>query len=163
DPLKLSKLLVPWVPDSGLLVDAPFTAPDGPQSTFAVDNGPVEERESQAPATFTPTLIAPPTSSSSSSGSAPSSSSGAALPTVAGPPLVAWQPALGATAYEVQVSRQAYPWRTYGNLYTFSTSTTLPLKPGKWYYRVRGINMTLPNGASTMAWSQKVGFVVAKP
>ena len=86
-----------------------------------------------------------------------------ARPMVAGPPLVAWQPALGATAYEVQWSKGAYPWRTYGNLYTFSTSTTLPLKPGKWFYRVRGINMTLPSGASTMAWSQKVGVVVAKP
>ena len=82
---------------------------------------------------------------------------------VAGSPLVAWQPALGATAYEVQWSKDAYPWRSYGNLYTYATSTTLPLKPGRWYYRVRGIDMTLPTGASTMAWSQKVGVVVAKP
>jgi hypothetical protein len=63
----------------------------------------------------------------------------------------------------VQVSKAAYPWRTYGNAYTFATSITLPLKPGKWFYRVRGINLTLPSGASTMAWSPKVGIVVAKP
>jgi hypothetical protein len=84
-------------------------------------------------------------------------------PIVAGSPLDAWQPALGATANEVQVSQNAYPWRSYGNLYTFATSTTLLLKPGRWYYRVRGINLTLPSGASTMAWSQKVGVVIAKP
>ena len=86
-----------------------------------------------------------------------------AKPTFSGAPLVAWEPAEGATAYEVQVSKSAYPWRTYGNAYTFATSITLPLKPGTWYYRVRGINLTLPNGASTMAWSPKVGVVIAKP
>ena len=260
DPLKLFKLLVPWAADAGNLVDAPITAQDGPQATFAADNGPVQERESAAPATFTPTLVGSataPSSSSSSSSPPPSSSTGAtvpsltgagaptglwdtnwpvgryywtvvathyvivggssphveywddevpqdvcggrygffgiasqppavtsasrlpyvwglstngklraastARPTVAGAPLVAWEPALGATAYEVQVSQSAYPWRTYGNLYTFATSTTLPLKPGKWWFRVRGINLTLPNGASTMAWSQKIGVIIAKP
>ena len=265
DPLKFAKLLVPWVADVGNIVDAPITPSDGVQTSFAADNigGAVDERESMAAATFTPTVIAQPTTPSSpspsSSGSAPpSSSTGATIsslsgtgaptglwdtnwpvgryywtvvaahyrivggasphveywdeevpqdvcsgrfgffgmasqpavtvnpasrrpyvwglstngklsaassarPTVAGSPLAAWQPALGATAYEVQWSKAAYPWRSYGNLYTYATSTTLPLKPGKWYYRVRGIDMTLPTGASTMAWSQKVGVLVAKP
>jgi hypothetical protein len=259
DPVKFFKLLVPWTADVGNLVDAPLTPPDGAQLTFAADNGPVDERESQPPATFTPSLVgAPAPSSSSSSSTPPSSSTGATMPsltgagsptglwdtnwptgryywtvvaahywivggtsphveywddevpqdvcggrygffgmasqpavtvnpstrrpyvwglstngklraattrrpTVAGSPLVAWQPALGATVYEVQWSKNAYPWRSYGNLYTFATSTTLLLKPGRWYYRVRGINLTLPSGASTMAWSQKVGVVIAKP
>jgi len=260
DPLKLGKLLVPWFPDAGRLVDAPITSPDGTQTSHAADNGSssVDERESQSPATFTGQLLASPTSSSSSSSAPPSSSTGAAIvsltgagaptglwdtnwpvgryywtvvaahygivggttphvdywdeevpqdvcggrfgsfgmasqpaatvspashvpyvwglsptgglrsasasrPTFAGVPLVGWQPALAATAYEVQWSKKAYPWRPYGNLYTYSTATTLPLTAGTWYYRVRGINMSLPTGASTMAWSQKVGLVVARP
>jgi hypothetical protein len=82
---------------------------------------------------------------------------------VYGSPLVAWKPALGASAYEVQWSKTAYPWRPQGNLFTFSTSTTLQLKPGKWYYRVRGIDFSLPTAAPQMAWSNKIGMVVAKP
>jgi hypothetical protein len=84
-------------------------------------------------------------------------------PKVYGSPLIAWEPALGASAYEVQWSKTAYPWRPQGNLFTFSTSTTLQLKPGKWYYRVRGIDFALPSGATQMAWSNKVAMVVAKP
>jgi hypothetical protein len=83
-------------------------------------------------------------------------------PVFAGPPLVAWQPALGATAYEVQWSKKAYPWRPEGNLFTFSTSANLPLKPGNWYYRVRGIDLSLP-GSAQMTWSDKMGLVIAKP
>jgi hypothetical protein len=84
-------------------------------------------------------------------------------PKVYGSPLVGWQPALGAAAYEVQWSKTAYPWRPQGNLFTFSTSTTLQLKPGRWYYRVRGIDLSLPTGAAQMAWSNKVGLDIAKP
>jgi hypothetical protein len=83
-------------------------------------------------------------------------------PVFASPPLVAWQPALGATAYEVQWSKKAYPWRPEGNLFTFSTSANLPLKPGSWYYRVRGIDLSLP-GSAQMTWSDKMGLVIAKP
>ena len=84
-------------------------------------------------------------------------------PVFAAPPLVAWQPALGASAYEVQWSKKAYPWRPAGNLYTFSTSANLPLKPGSWYYRVRGIDLSLPTGSAQMTWSDKMGVVIAKP
>jgi hypothetical protein len=84
-------------------------------------------------------------------------------PVFAGAPLVAWQPALGASAYEVQWSRTSYPWRPSGNLFTFSTSANLKLAPGRWYYRVRGIDLSLPSGAAQMAWSQNIGLVVAKP
>jgi hypothetical protein len=88
-----------------------------------------------------------------------------ANPKFYGPPLVAWQPARGATAYELQTSRTKYPWRPIGDpYYTFSTGATLPLKPGTWYYRVRGINLSLPAGAAQqMAWSTPVGLVVTKP
>ena len=84
-------------------------------------------------------------------------------PKVFGAPLVAWEPALGASAYEVQWSKTAYPWRPRGNLYTFSTATTLSLTPGTWYYRVRGIDLSLPTGGAQMAWSNKITLVVAKP
>jgi hypothetical protein len=83
-------------------------------------------------------------------------------PVFAAPPLVAWQPALGATAYEMQWSKKAYPWRPEGNLFTFSTSANLSLKPGNWYYRVRGIDLSLP-GSAQMTWSEKMGLVIAKP
>ena len=38
-----------------------------------------------------------------------------------------------------------------------------PLQPGKWWYRVRGINLALPAGARAMAWSKRQPLVVAKP
>jgi hypothetical protein len=84
-------------------------------------------------------------------------------PVFASTPLVAWQPALGASAYEVQWSKKAYPWRPEGNLFTFSTSANLPLKPGTWHYRVRGIDLSLPTGSAQMTWSDKMGLVIAKP
>ena len=84
-------------------------------------------------------------------------------PVFASTPLVAWQPALGASAYEVQWSKKAYPWRPEGNLFTFSTSANLPLKPGSWYYRVRGIDLSLPTGSAQMTWSDKMGLVISKP
>ena len=88
-----------------------------------------------------------------------------ATPKFYGPPLVAWQPALGATAYELQTSKTKYPWRPIGDsYYTFSTAATLPLTPGTWYYRVRGINLSLPAGAAQqMAWSNPVGLMVTRP
>jgi hypothetical protein len=88
-----------------------------------------------------------------------------------GSPLVAWAPALGADAYEVQWSKTAYPFRSQASggkddgvgLQTFATSATLPLKPGTWYYRVRGINFAVPGGATQMSWSDPVKIVVARP
>jgi hypothetical protein len=84
-------------------------------------------------------------------------------PRVFGAPLVAWAPALGASAYEVQWSKTSYPWRPRGNLFTFSTSTTLNLTPGMWYYRVRGIDFSLPTAVPQMAWTNPVGVAVARP
>jgi hypothetical protein len=84
-------------------------------------------------------------------------------PVFVGAPLVTWTPALGASAYEIQWSKKRYPWRPIGNKYTFSTSASLPLTPGTWHYRVRGIDLALPTGAQQMAWSTPVALVVAKP
>ncbi len=94
------------------------------------------------------------------------------VPAVHDSPLVAWQPAVGATTYEVQLSRRSYPWVTTWSTTTAGTSVVLPLGKaavGTWYYRVRGINPALPQGAQEMSWSTPVklritgdSFVVVK-
>ena len=74
-------------------------------------------------------------------------------------PIVAWQPAVGATTYEVQLSRALYPWHVAKDLTTPATSVELPLTKlnvGTWFYRVRGINEALPVGARAMTWSAVV-------
>jgi hypothetical protein len=88
-----------------------------------------------------------------------------------GAPLVAWTPALGASVYEVQWSKKRYPFKPEPNpqnqnalgTITLGTSTVLPLRPGTWYYRVRGFNYALPTGAQQMSWSDPAKIVVAKP
>jgi hypothetical protein len=81
-----------------------------------------------------------------------------------GTPLVAWSPALGAGAYEVQWSTSMYPFRpAAAPMLTYSTAATLPLRPGTWYYRVRGINFSLPTKAQPMSWSDPVELRIAKP
>src|SRR5205823_10621623 len=78
-------------------------------------------------------------------------------PTVHDSPLVAWEPAVGATTYEVQLSRKSYPWKTTWSSTTAATSIVLPLnrtQTGAWWYRVRGINPALASGAQAMTWSK---------
>ena len=85
-------------------------------------------------------------------------------PSFYGSPLVSWQPALAASAYEVQWSKTRYPFVTVTTpILTYGTSAMLPLTPGKWWYRVRGVNLALPAGARAMAWSKALPVVVAKP
>jgi hypothetical protein len=79
-----------------------------------------------------------------------------------GSPLVAWAPALGAHEYEVQWSRALYPWRRVGSTVTPATSTILPLTPGTWYYRVRGLNHGLPRRPE-MGWSVPMRIQVTRP
>ncbi|HEV8461486.1 MAG TPA: hypothetical protein VGQ38_12325 [Gaiellaceae bacterium] len=81
------------------------------------------------------------------------------LPTVHDSPLVAWEPAVGATTYEVQLSRRSYPWKVTWSTTTPATSLVLPLgsgQTGTWWYRVRGIDPALPSGAQAMSWSKSV-------
>jgi hypothetical protein len=81
-----------------------------------------------------------------------------------GAPVVAWNPAAGAHAYEVQWSKRAEPFAPAAKpIVTYSTSVVLPLRPGTWHYRVRGLNLTLPKGAQPLSWSDPVKVVVAKP
>jgi len=83
-------------------------------------------------------------------------------PSFYGTPIVAWQPALGATSYEVQWSKTEYPWKAVGSVKTPSTSVVLPLTPGKWSYRVRGLNYGLPKRPQ-MSWSEPLGVTVSAP
>ena len=94
------------------------------------------------------------------------------IPQVHDSPLVAWEPAVGATTYDVQISRKSYPWTTTWSTSTAATAVVLPLGKaavGTWYYRVRGVNPALPSGAQNMTWSKPVrlhvtgdSFVVVK-
>ncbi len=85
-----------------------------------------------------------------------------------GAPLVAWTPALGADAYHVQWSKKRYPFKpelsggTAGFL-TLATSAVLPLTPGTWWYRVRGVSWRLPTNAQYMGWSDPTRIVAARP
>jgi hypothetical protein len=78
-------------------------------------------------------------------------------------PLVAWQPIMSAGQYEVQWSRTLYPWTTAGSQLTWSTSLTLPLAPGTWYYRVRGLDFLMSGTKPQMSWSDPARVVVTKP
>jgi hypothetical protein len=80
-----------------------------------------------------------------------------------GQPLVAWTPAVNATAYELQWSKKSYPFRPVGAHFTLATSQVLELRPGTWYYRVRGYDYNLPAGSQEMAWTSPTKIVVAAP
>ena len=81
-----------------------------------------------------------------------------------GRPLVAWLPAPGADTYEVEWSPSRYPWRAVKRVAVDGgTATTLPLKPGTWWYRIRGLNSALPDGHQFMSWSEPLRLTVAKP
>ena len=74
-------------------------------------------------------------------------------------PLAAWEPAVGATTYQVELSNRLYPWHVTKSMTTASTAVILPLKNtdiGTWYYRVRGIDDALPSSAQKMSWSKVV-------
>jgi hypothetical protein len=79
-----------------------------------------------------------------------------------GSPLVAWTAAPAASTYVVEWSKKAYPWRPAGQLKTPATSAILPLTPGEWFYRVRGINESIP-GNQNMQWSSVARIRIAEP
>ena len=63
----------------------------------------------------------------------------------------------------MQWSHKAYPWKTAGSQTTFATSLTLPLTPGTWFYRVRGIDSLMIGSKPQLSWSKPVRLVVTKP
>ena len=83
-------------------------------------------------------------------------------PTFFGSPVLAWKPAPGAQSYELQWSKTAYPWRTAGKLTTPATTARVDLPVGHWYYRVRGLDQTLP-GLSGLTWSTVAEVTIMPP
>ncbi|HEX7256363.1 MAG TPA: hypothetical protein VF236_10590 [Gaiellaceae bacterium] len=79
-----------------------------------------------------------------------------------GTPIVAWEPVWNAHEYEIQWSKRANPWQTVDSLITPATATVLPVGRGVWYYRVRGLNPSLPKRPE-MTWAQPVRLRVAGP
>jgi hypothetical protein len=81
-----------------------------------------------------------------------------------GTPLITWMPVLGAGGYELQLSHTSNPFEPIGNSVTTPvTSTVLSLSPGTWYYRVRGLNLQMPNGAQGMSWSSVRVVRIGRP
>ena len=77
-----------------------------------------------------------------------------ATPSFYGPRVVvAWRPASGARKYQVEWSRKAYPFDVVGSKTVLGTQALLALSDGTWYYRVRGIDTTIPGTAQGMTWS----------
>jgi hypothetical protein len=83
-------------------------------------------------------------------------------PTFFGSPVLAWKPAPGAQSYELQWSKTAYPWRTAGKLTTPATTALVDLPVGHWYYRVRGLDRTLP-GLPGLTWSSAAEVTIVPP
>jgi hypothetical protein len=79
-----------------------------------------------------------------------------------GTPIVAWEPVWNAHDYEIQWSKSANPWQTVGSSITPATATVVPVERGVWYYRVRGLNPSLPKKPE-MTWSSPVRLRVAGP
>ena len=77
--------------------------------------------------------------------------------------LATWRSALGADAYEVQVGKTRYPFEKVASGTTPATSMTFTLSPGTWYYRIRGVDMSMPSGAQGMAWSTVRKVRILKP
>jgi hypothetical protein len=47
--------------------------------------------------------------------------------------------------------------------FSWGTSSTVPLTPGTWYYRVRGLDYLAIGSKPQMSWSDPVRLVVTKP
>jgi len=76
-------------------------------------------------------------------------------------PLVTWKSARAADTYEIELSRQIYPWKAVKKTTSVVTSVVLPLAQsdkGVWYYRVRGVNPNLTGPAQKLAWSKPVAI-----
>jgi hypothetical protein len=83
-------------------------------------------------------------------------------PRVYGNPLVSWKPVPGASRYEVEWTRSKSRWPAAIGLRTFGTAASLPLSPGTWWYRVRGVDEAAL-GDGTMSWSGAVRIDVTTP
>ena len=76
--------------------------------------------------------------------------------------VVSWKPTAGASKYEIQWSRHPKRWRSAGNKFTPGTQVQLKLASGRWYYRIRGLDRTIP-GAPGLSWSDPVELNISAP
>ena len=67
--------------------------------------------------------------------------------------VIAWRPAPGAARYQVEWSKKANPFKAVASVTTPSTSVLVNPGAGVWYYRVRGVDKTLPTKMRGMTWS----------
>ncbi|MGI9659581.1 MAG: hypothetical protein ACR2OD_11780, partial [Gaiellaceae bacterium] len=58
--------------------------------------------------------------------------------------VIAWKPAVAANKYEIQFSRKKKAWNTVKRKFTPGTQLQVRLTPGTWYYRIRGLDLSLP-------------------
>ena len=123
----------------------------GEQMSFGKTSSVVVERESGVPyvSGLTP------------SGKVRSASS--KWPTFFGEVVVGWKPAPGATKYEIQWSRTKDPWNRAGKKIAPGTAAKLNLAPGRWYYRVRGIDTSIASLQQGMTWSDPQYLRIASP
>jgi hypothetical protein len=113
----------------------------GQVGTFGKESAPVVEKASGAPVA----------SGMSTAGRVRSATT--ATPAFFGRIVVSWRPAPGATLYQVQWSRKADPFKAAGGMKTSSTAALLNLPTGVWYYRVRGLDQSIPGTLQGMTWS----------
>ena len=73
-----------------------------------------------------------------------------------GQPLVAWQPAAAPDSTRCSGARSSTRGRRRAPSSPGATSLTLPLSPGTWYYRVRGLDFLMAGSKPQMSWSDPV-------
>ena len=76
--------------------------------------------------------------------------------------VAAWKPAVAANKYEVQFSKKKKAWKTLKRKFTVGTQLQVKLAPGTWYYRVCGLDLSLP-GSPGLAWSDPVEVEMIAP
>ena len=76
--------------------------------------------------------------------------------------VIAWKPAVAATKYEIQFSRKKRAWKTLKRKFTPGTQLQVRLPAGTWYYRVRGLDLSLP-GSPGLTWSEPVEVKMTAP
>ena len=76
--------------------------------------------------------------------------------------VIAWKPAVAATKYEVQFSKKKKAWNTLKRKFTPGTQLQVRLPAGKWFYRIRGLDLTLP-GNPGLTWSEPVELKMVAP
>ena len=76
--------------------------------------------------------------------------------------VVAWKPVATARKYEIQFSKKKRAWKTLKRKFTAGTQLQVRLSPGTWFYRIRGLDTSLP-GSPGLSWSEPVELKMVPP